>query len=120
MPENPACVRCGGSVDTKGRWERDWPLYGEITVGFGAQVFACLGGAKNVASKEHFAWWEEGHPAIKGKNAQEVSFRWGAMKESGVRLCYDCQQELLAVIGRFFGIDKRVAEIKAEFENSET
>jgi len=111
------CSRCGAVANPNDGWEHGWPLYGKIEVGFPAQIFAFLGGAKNIADKEHFDWWHEGHPALTENGAQGVIFEWGngyRYDSTGrYRICYDCQKALLYVLGGFFGIKKRAQELRA-------
>lgn len=109
------CSRCNEIANPTDGWEHGWPLYGRIELGFPAQAFAFLGGAKHIADSEHFKWWHEGHPAMIENGAQDVTFEWGnghQFDSTGrFRLCYDCQKELLKTIGAFFGIPDRVAEL---------
>lgn len=117
------CSRCKEVANPNNGWEHGWPLYGRIELGFPAQAFAFLGGARSIADREHFSWWNEGHPAMTKNGAQDITFEWGngyRFDSTGrYRLCYECQKKLLRVIGEFFGIPDRVAELKAERELTE-
>ena len=113
------CSRCDKVANPTDGWEHGFPLYGRIEVGFPAQIFAFLGGADIIAFAEHFKWWSEGHPAIKKNGAQEVIFEWGngyKYDSPNYRLCRDCQKKLIQMLGEFFGIKKRVEEIREKNE----
>lgn len=115
------CSRCGKVANPDDSWIHDWPLYGRIEVGFPSQAFAALGGAKHIADREHFIWWRRGHPALITNEAQEICFLWGNGykydSRGRYRLCYDCQRELLNMLGRFFGIDKEIDRIRKGLSN---
>lgn len=104
------CGRCGDVVNPDDGWEHRWPLHGTIDIGFPAQVFGALCGMSHVAEAHHFLWWGEGHPAMTKNAAQRVVFEWS--QETQWRLCYDCQKELLCVIGEFFGIPERAEQLR--------
>ena len=118
-----ACSRCGECANPSDGWEHSWPLYGRLDIGFPSQAFGHLGGCEHIADREHFEWWREGHPAMTTNEAQEVIFEWGngyRFDSTGrYRLCYDCQKQLLRVIGEFFGIPKRVAELRGAVTQTE-
>jgi hypothetical protein len=103
------CDRCLGNAET-GRWESGWPMKGAIDMLAASQAFAKLAGVTGCADKEHFDWWREGHPAMTINEAQHVRFEWS--HDGKFRLCYDCHNKLLAVIGEFFGVPRRVAQLK--------
>ena len=109
-------VRCGEIANPTDGWEHSWPLYGRIEIGFPAQLFAFLGGAKYIADEEHFKVWSEGHKAMIENGAQSATFEWGNGHKfdsrGRYRLCYECQKKLLHVIGEFFGIKDRVDEVR--------
>jgi len=115
MPKVQKCGRCKEALYSD--WEDGWPNHGLIDVGLASQTFAALGGAY-IAHDEHFAWWEEGHPAMTLNEAQRVAFEWGwgyaHGSEGGYHLCRECQELLLKTIGEFFGIPERVAQLKEE------
>lgn len=110
------CGRCNKVANPTDGWEHGWPLYGHLEVGFPAQAFGALCGMGHVAAPEHFQWWAEGHPALIENGAQEIIFEWGTGyhfdSKGRFRLCYICQKELLKMLGQFFGIPKRAAELK--------
>ena len=108
------CSRCKQVANPTDGWEHDWPLYGNMSIGFPAQIFAALCGTP-IADEEHFELWREKHPAFIEHYAQSVKIEWGSDKP--YRLCYDCQQQLLGIIGEFFGLPQRAAEIKANMES---
>ncbi|MHB1702379.1 MAG: hypothetical protein ACYCSN_20050 [Acidobacteriaceae bacterium] len=114
--ERVECSRCGGCANPNDGWEHVWPLYGHLEIGFPGQAFGHLGGCDHTADGVHFDWWAEGHPAMTKNEAQEVIFEWGngfKFDSTGrYRLCYDCQKKLLHVVGEFFGIRRRVEELK--------
>lgn len=116
MPENARCGRCDRVIDPDGSWENQWPLYGTIDLGFPAQAFGALCGAKCCAETNHFAWWREGYPAMTTNEAQRVTFMWKS--DSKWRLCRSCQRELLSVIGRFFHIPERAEQLSKESANA--
>lgn len=104
------CGRCGNVANPTDHWAHGWPLYGKIKIGFPAQAFGALCGMEHIADDEHWLWWREGHPAMTTNDAQEVCFEW--KHDNPYRLCYDCQKELLRVIGEFFKIPERASELK--------
>jgi hypothetical protein len=114
--ERILCSRCDKCANPTDGWENGWPLYGRLDIGFPAQAFGHLGRCNHCADAEHFEWWREGHPAMTVNEAQAVTFEWGNGHQydsrGRYRLCYDCQKELLHVLGDFFGIPQRVAELK--------
>jgi hypothetical protein len=116
LEDQVKCGRCGEVANPTDGWEHGWPLYGEIKIGFPAQAFGALCGMKHIAEPEHFSWWNEGHPAMIDNSAQSVAFEWDCDKEW--RLCYECQKELLRVIGNFFKIPHRARALKAEKANN--
>lgn len=120
LRNDESCVRCNNVIDPSNgkRWEFGWPLYGSIQLGFAAQIFAKLADARGCADNEHFKWWKEGHAALIKNEAQEVIFDWGQNSKSKCLLCYECQSKLINMVGEFFGIPKRVGEIKKEISGS--
>ena len=110
------CGRCGEPANPNDGWENGWPLYGRIHLGFPAQAFGALCGMEFIAERHHFKWWHKGHPAMTTNGAQEVVFEWGngnTYDSTGrYRLCYECQKELLKVIGKFFGIPEHAEELR--------
>ncbi len=96
------CGRCGDAI--RQGWENDWPLHGTIDLGSPSQAFAKLRGRTGCADASDFEWWSKGHPAMEKNDAQRVTFKWDC--KSSWRLCYDCQMELLALVGKFLGCDK--------------
>lgn len=106
------CGRCGNVANPTDGWEHEWPLRGKIDIEFPAQAFGALCGMEHIADAHHFAWWYEGHPAMTKNEAQHVTFKWKHTDKW--RLCYNCQKELLRVIGRFFHIPERAEELKTD------
>jgi len=98
------CGRCGSKEIDTPAWHTGWPNYGMIELGAASQAFAHLCG-ENIAGQKEFDAWHKGHPAMVKNEAQEVVFQWGGGYKNistAYRLCYDCQHELLALVGAFF------------------
>ena len=99
------CSRCGRTANPNDGWEHEWPIYGRLDIGYHSQAFVELAGGDVDAG---FQMWEQGHPAMIQDDAQRVVFEWGngyQYDSTGrYRMCCKCQRELLAVVGRFFGI----------------
>ena len=106
------CGRCGSGEIDGPRWENGWPNYGTIDLGYASQAFGALCGMKYCAAPEHFAVWEEGHPAMTDNGAQHVRFEWNTGKND-FRLCRSCQTDLFQVVGDFFGFPRRAKELSS-------
>lgn len=98
-------------------WSDGWSCTGTIDVQAASQMFAKLCGAI-IADTEHFAIWKEGHPAMTKNEAQHATFVWGP--SANYRLCYDCHNELLSVVGKFFGFHRRAEQLKPASAVSES
>jgi hypothetical protein len=96
------CSRCGEVANPDDGWENGWPLAGEISAGFPSQLYRYLvpGASWNSGRDDRAFKLAKQHPAIKELGMQNVVFRWG--ERMPYRLCYECQQRLLQVIGDFF------------------
>ena len=101
------CGRCGQGIGGE-RWEYGWPNYGRIEIGFAAQIGYAMGGSTPFSGCVRFAVNDE---------AQSAVFQWSngyrpgglVEHESEHHLCFDCQRELLKLLGAFFGARSRVA-----------
>ena len=110
------CSRCRRPI-AFANWEEGWPVYGHLDLGYAGQAFATLTCADNVALDEDFAVHAEGHPALIRNEAQHITFQWGNggdYDSPGFRLCSDCQETLLNLIGWFFGFPHRVGAKRRE------
>lgn len=94
------CGRCGSKEIDTPAWHTGWPNHGQIELGAASQSFAHLCGA-NIADENHFDAWKQKCGAVVKNEAQHVIFQWGPRQP--YRLCYDCQHELFAIVGKFFG-----------------
>lgn len=108
--EQITCGRCGEVANPTDGWEHGWPLFGTIDIGFPAQAFGALCGMRHIAEDHHFKWWGQGHPAMTRNGAQRITFAW--KHDAAWRLCYNCQKELLCLIGQFFKIPEAVEALK--------
>ena len=95
------CNRCGDCANPTDGWEHAWPLYGHMVIGFAAQA--------GLFFSHHRLVFPE-HPALKSNGAQELILEWGngyKYDSTGkYRLCYNCQKELIATLGKFFRADE--------------
>ena len=101
MKKGKLCFHCGEEIGES--WEEGWCNYGNITIG----ISCC--------SLEYL--WEDReldigfeHPAMIESGYQEINLQWGSgykfdSKERGYRLCWDCQRELMGLVGGFFRKD---------------
>lgn len=98
------CDRCGNDTELEKRNIGYTGTNGEIRLEAAAQAFGYLQGAKYIASKKHFENWnvQNSNSPITKNRAQEVEFKWGTNNKD-YNLCWQCQKELLRVIGAFFG-----------------
>lgn len=99
------CGRCGNVANPTDGWEHAWPLRGTLEIGFPSQIFVPLFGQYDGSGE----FWQQSHPVIKKFDAQNVIIQWEGDNtyndKTGVanyRLCYECQKQLLQVIGQFF------------------
>lgn len=83
------CSRCGKPANPSDNWVHGWPLHGNIVLGFPS----CH--PLNVT----------GHLAIHKNDPQCVEIHWG--EDRKYRLCYDCQETLIDIVGLFFNISKK-------------
>ena len=103
------CDRC--LKQCGGNWEEGWPCTGVIDLQAASQAFAKLCGVTHgCADPEHFLVWREGHPAMTKNEAQHVRFEWSASGK--YRLCYDCHNELISTVGKFFGFHRRAEQLR--------
>lgn len=93
------CGRCGRVANPNDSWVHGWPLHGSINLGIHCSSSTYLEGGR----------WPMDEPkpdrtpaAMTKYQAQEVEFVWGP--ERRYRLCIECQQLLLEIIGCFFGM----------------
>ena len=99
------CGRCGKVANPSDSWVHGWPLLGRIEIGIHSVAGAFLTQGRCPIPT---------HDALTYYGAQFVRFEWGlGTKRDGheyrnpdFRMCANCQEELLAVLGRFFGLDQ--------------
>jgi hypothetical protein len=97
------CHRCGTDVDSQKRKVGYIGNSGEIRMEAAAQAFGYLQGAKHAAGHNHFKNWNNhDNSSIVKEDAQEIEIKWGCNNKD-YTLCLDCQNELLRIIGAFFG-----------------
>lgn len=94
------CWRCGEEANPGGGWEGDWPMYGQISVGFGSRLLDYLFGNGLFDSDGRVG--EMKSPLVKKWDWQQIHLSWGAYKESDYILCRGCQAVLLRFLGDFF------------------
>ncbi len=115
--EGERCGRCASKIG-KTSWEDGWPNWGKISLGCSSQSFAKLRGrTSGCATDEDFEWWRAvKHPVLIDTYAQEVRLEWGSYIRASTwyRLCRKCQNELIALIGGFFEMDKSIVLAEAE------
>ena len=111
------CSRCNVVANPNDSWEHDWPNYGTINLGASSVIHWSL--HRRVTPKgphdEEFqkhkivkAVTEGKHPAVQTFGYQDISIQWAGYDRYPIgmntryRLCYECQHELLEIIGEFF------------------
>jgi hypothetical protein len=81
-----------------------------MEIGTCSQSFIKLCGSDYGSDKTAWAFWsKDSMPLFKTFEAQKVEIEWG--DEEDYCLCYNCQSEFLATIGRFFKMPERAKEI---------
>ena len=121
--EQVPCSRCGKICNPTKQWEHGWPNDGYMKLGWNSCIdFALLRDVPAARGDDnplrHAVIFGE-HPLVKKYGAQCIELEWAAFPPLGrgefagqlvpvlaghkrYRLCYDCQQKLLRMIGRFF------------------
>jgi hypothetical protein len=107
LPDKPKqrCDRCGKVILQT--WEHQWPIHGTLIVGRAAQIFVPLSGCTAPCGDDAaFTWWADArlgrYPFFVEVGAQDATIKWANNNEKLPNLCFECNDEFLLLLGRFF------------------
>lgn len=142
--EKVPCWRCGKVANPNDSWEHGWPLTGNVKLGFPSILPSVMLGERWVrrllegdktpdAADRVEALKPE---LVRDWGFQNIELAWGpntyrqggAPEAGGYRLCYDCQEKFLRIVGAFFwtktaelckeakamGLDEKIRVLKEE------